>query len=284
MDIEYNKLHYYKKMIVKILLYSFAILYTINSLFPLFFAFISSVKPDVEIYGKPFALPDPISFKSYMYAIETSHVLRGILNSLIYTTFSTALVLLLALFLGYFLSRFKVRFKEAISVYFLASLTLPIYACLIPLAVIINRFGLRNSVFGLVILYTAMNISYAFFIIYGYMKSIPKELDESAIIDGCGPIRLLFSIIVPLTMPAIVTTAIIIGKGVYNDLIFGALMVTKSELFTLSLSLLTLKTDVEVKVNVIYAAICLSILPVMLFFIVFQKRIEQGLTTGAIKG
>jgi raffinose/stachyose/melibiose transport system permease protein len=268
----------------KIVLYVFAIVYAFVSMFPLFFALYSSFKPDVAIYDKPFSLPTVLNIESYQYALQHSNVLRGIANSLTYAVLGTSLVLMFSLVLSYFITRLKIRFKNALTLYFYSSITLPIYASLIPLAVIITKLGIKNSVIGIVLLYSAMNLSFGFFFLSGYMKSIPRELDESAIIDGCGPVRLLFSIITPLSTPAIVTTAIIVGKGIYNDLIFGVLMLTDVKKYTLALSLLVFKTEIEVKVNVIFAAICMSILPLLIFYFTFQKNIEQGLTTGALKG
>lgn len=284
MDVMTNRYQYLRKVIIKAFLYLISIVCAISALFPLVFALVSSFKPDVEIYATPFSLPNPLSLKSYLYVLTNSTVPRGILNSFIYTVFATLLTLLMALLLGYFVTRFKIPLAKTITLYFLASLTLPIHASLIPLSVIINKLGIKNSIPGIVILYAAMHISYAFFIISGYMKSIPKELDESAIIDGCGPLRMLFSIIMPLAKPAIVTTSIIVAKGIYNDLIFGAMAITQKKFYTLSLSLLIFNTEVEVKVNVIYSAVIMSIIPVLIFYFIFQKKIEQGLTAGAVKG
>lgn len=266
-----------------VLIALFAVVLVLVSIFPLLFSFLSSFKQTAEIYGAPFAMPKAFALENYAFAFESTNILRGMLNSLLYAVASVAVIIVMSLCIG-FAIRLNVPFKNGVFLFFIAGMTLPVHATLIPLASIINALHLKDTALGLIGIYIATNLSLAVFLITGYMKGISREMDESALLDGCGPLRLLFQIIAPLTMPAVSTVAIMSFLRVYNDLIFSVLLINKKSMATISVALMAFQSQYDVNYGGTFAGICISIIPMIAIYIVFQKRIEAGLTAGAVKG
>ena len=261
----------------------FALVYVVISLFPLFFSLLSSFKNNTTIYSEPFALPEIFSWENYEYAMGNTSLLPGMLNSLLYSVLSIALIILMSLLISY-AYRIKVKGYKKIFLFFIAGMALPIHAMLVPLAPIINQLQLRNTLAGIVGVYAATNLSLAVFLTNGYMKGVSTELDEAAIMDGCGHFRILFQILTPLMRPVISTVVIMTFLKVYNDLIFSMLLISDKKMATMSVALMAFKSEYDINYGGTFAAICISILPIILIYIIFQKQIEQGLAAGSVKG
>jgi ABC-type sugar transport system, permease component len=267
-----------------IVIHGIAILWGLVCIFPMFFSVISSFKDNTQIYGNAFGLPEVFSLENYKYAFEQANILRGVFNSFIYASLATAIIVLLALPVAYALTRMSLRFSNLMMFYFIAGLTIPAHAMLVPLSIKITNIGLRNTVTGIVLVYVAINFSFAVFTISSFMKGISKEMDEAAVIDGCGTLRLLYQILMPLTAPAIATCAIITFLRVYNDLIFSVVLLSREELATVSIALMAFKGDQTINYGGTFAGICIAIIPLLVVYIVFQKKIEMGLAEGSVKG
>lgn len=273
-----------KKILNKGILYVLGIFWTVICLFPLFFSLLSSFKTGTEIYGSAFSLPETFSFINYKTAIETSNMLRAVTNSFTFAIATTVVVALLGSMAAFVISRMNLRISGLILMYFLMGLTIPVHATLIPLAEIISKFNLRNNPIALIFVYVAINLPFAVFILTGFMKEISFELDEAATIDGCGPVRTLFQIIMPLAKPAIATAGIVTFLAAYNDLIFSTMFITEKKWNTIALALMSFKGSNSVDLGATFAAICISVLPMIIIYIVFQNNIESGLTAGSVKG
>lgn len=272
-----------RKIFVKLISAMFAITYVVISLFPLLFSLLSSFKNNTTIYTTPFSMPESFSWDNYIYAIGKTSLLRGMWNSFVYSVLSIALIVLLALLVSY-AYRIKVSGYKWLFLFFIAGMALPVHAMLVPLASIINKLHLKNTLIGIVGVYAATNLSLAVFLMNGHMKGISREMDEAAIMDGCGHFRILFSILLPLMKPAISTVVIMTFLRVYNDLIFSLLLISGKEKATMSVALMAFKSEYDVNYGGTFAAICLSIVPIILIYIVFQKQIEAGLSAGSVKG
>lgn len=267
-----------------ICLYAAAILWTICCLFPLAFSALSSFKNTTQILSRPFALPEQISFENYLYAIEHAQILRAVWNSIVYAFLATAIILLVSLLAAYALTRLRFRLAPAFSLFYVAGITLPIYAALVPLSQIMSTLHLRDTVIGLVLVYVAVNLSFSVYMLSGYMRSISRELDEAARIDGCTTGGILFRIIMPLMKPAATSAAIITFLRIYNDLILAILFLSDKKLQTVSIALLSFKSESYVDYGGSFAGILLSILPLVVLYILFQNKIIGGMTDGAVKG
>lgn len=257
--------------------------YVVISLFPLLFSFLSSFKDNMGIYGAPFALPEHFSWDNYVYAFKNTSILRGMFNSFLYSVLSIALIVIMSLCIS-FVYRMGIPHRNAIFLFFIAGMTLPVHATLVPLASIVNTLKLKDSVAGIVGVYAATNLSLAVFLANGYMKGISMELDEAAEIDGCGQYRLLFQVLTPLMKPVISTIVIMTFLRVYNDLIFSILLISDRSKATLSVALMAFKSEYDINYGGTFAGICISILPMILIYCIFQKQIEEGLAAGSVKG
>ena len=253
------------------------------SLFPLLFSMLSSFKDNTSLYAAPFSLPETLSLGNYVYAMDRTILLRGMWNSLVYSVLSIALIILMALLVSY-AYRIRVKGFKIMFLFFIAGMALPIHAMLVPLASIISQLNLRNSLVGIVCVYAATNLSLAVFLANGYMKGISMELDEAAVMDGGGHLRILFQILLPLMKPVIATISIMTFLKVYNDLIFSMLLISDKKKAAMSLALMAFKSEYDINYGGTFAAICISVLPIVLIYVVFQKQIEAGLAAGSVKG
>ncbi|MCL2035511.1 MAG: carbohydrate ABC transporter permease [Oscillospiraceae bacterium] len=267
-----------------IFIHAVAIIWGLVCIFPMVFSFLSSFKNNTQIYNNAFGFPETFSLDNYIFALYRADILRGVFNSFLYATLSTTAVILLAIPVAYSLTRLNIRGAGVIMFYFIAGLTLPVHAMIVPLSIRIADMNLRNSIAGIVLVYIAINFSFAVFVLSGFMKGISSEIDEAATIDGCGVLRLLFGILTPLLFPAIATCFIITFLRVYNDLIFSVVLLSKQELATVSIALMSFKGDQTINFGGTFAGICIAILPLLIVYIAFQKKIEMGLSEGAVKG
>ena len=251
-----------KKRGLHLLAAAFAIFYVFVSLFPLLFSLLSSFKNNTTIYAAPFALPEALDLENYRYALGGTSLLRGMANSLLYSVLSIALIILMALLVSY-AYRVRVPGYRLVFLFFIAGMALPVHAMLVPLASIINQLKLRDTLAGIVGVYAATNVSLAVFLINGYMKGISRELDEAALMDGCGHFRLLFQILLPLMKPVISTVVIMTFLRLYNDLIFSMLLISDKKMATMSVALMAFKSEYDINYGGTFAAICVSVLPII---------------------
>lgn len=269
----------------KISIYGFAILCSVVFLYPLFFNLISSFKDNEGIYNEILAMPSKWRFENFVAAFESAKIHISIINSLIYATFGTLLALILGLLASYPLARFNFKLNTPLYLYYTLGLMIPVFSMLIPISRIITAVNGFNNYFVMIILYAVFELPLTIFLITGYMKDLPKELDESAIMDGCGPYRLLFQILAPLTMPAISTAGILAFFSIYNDLVWNVLFITDHDMYNISMGLLTFVGKMGTSdMGPMFASIFITIIPTIIVYLFFQEKIEKGLGSGSVKG
>lgn len=265
-------------------LYVCAAIWAVITIAPLIFTVMSSFKSTNEIYGDAFKLPTTLETTNYMTALSKANIGGAILNSFFLAIGTTVLVILLATLVSYVITRTNFRYRNMILMYFVMGLMIPMHTTIIPIADIINRYGFKNKLIPLMFLYAAFNLPFTIFILSGYMKGISKEIDEAATIDGCGRLRLLFTILLPLSKPAAATAAIFTFLGIYNEFIFALMFLTDKSKYTISVALMSLNGRYSSDKGAIFAAICMFILPIIVIYIMCQEHVEKGISTGAIKG
>lgn len=270
--------------IIKYLLYICAIFWAICNIGPLLFTLMSSFKSTNQIYGDAFSLPKSLDFTNYQTAMSKADIGRAIFNSFFLAISTTILVVILATLVAYVITRTKFRLRNLLLMYFIVGLTIPMHTTIIPIADIINRYGLKNQLIPLVFLYATFQLPFAIFMMSGYMRGISTEIDEAATIDGCGRLRLLFGILLPLSKPAAATISIFSFLGVYNEFIFGLMFLTDKTKYTISVALMSLNGRYSSDKGAIFAAICMFIIPIIIIYIACQKHVEKGITAGAVKG
>jgi len=265
--------------------YFFSVIAAVIFLYPLLYSFFSSLKDNVEIYNNSvFSLPDVWRWDNYKMALVDANISRAILNSFIYAIPGTFLCLVLSLMVAFVLSRYKLRMNGFLYNYFAIGLMIPVFSLMIPISKVVGALHLFNSYPLMIVLYGVFEMPLAIFLITGYMKGISKELDESAIIDGCGPIRLLFQIIAPLTMPAVSTAGILSFFDIYNDLVWNVILISDQNMNNISMALMSfVGQQGSSQLGPTFAGIMLTIVPTIVVYLLFQEKVEKGLSAGAVK-
>lgn len=274
----------YKSRLFTTIKYLFLSIMTIVCLYPIYFAVISSFKSTMEIMNSKFALPKHFGIDNYIKAWKIGNMGNYFINSLALTVISMFLLIITGALAAYVISRFKFRFQGLIYTFFISGLMIPMQSTIIPLAFDLGTFGLKNNYPVLTLLFVAFNIPITIFILTAFMKSIPKELEEAAIIDGCSAIQVFMHVIMPMSVPAIVTASVFNFINVWNNLLFPLVFISDKNKQVISFGLLSFFSEWQSDYGGVMAAITLAIIPPFIAYIFLQKKVEQGLTAGAVKG
>jgi raffinose/stachyose/melibiose transport system permease protein len=253
-------------------------------LFPLWTMVVNSFKFKNDIYLDPFGLPRRVNLAGYLTVFKDSPFPRYFLNSLAATTLSLALIVLLGSLAAYGCVRWKSRYARWIYLFFVAGLTVPIKIGSVNLMQIMIKLGLINTTWSVVPVYVAMGLPIAVYTLYEFMRGIPGELVEAALMDGAGPLRIYGSVIMRLVKPALATVAIFNLVPVWNDLWFPLIFIREDSQRTLILGVTRLFGEYQTDWSKILAVLSLSCVPVILLYLTMAKQFIAGLTAGAVKG
>jgi len=259
------------------------------NLAPFLWQFFSSLKNSKELYLVPVTyIPAKVSLTAYEKVISNPLFLRYFLNSVIVSIFTTFVTLSLASFAGYALSRLKLKFKTALQFLLLLACLFPQIIFLVPLYELMARFSLISKPLALVLPYVTFSLPLAIWMMTRFFLTIPKEIEEQAMVDGFKRLAILRKIILPLSWPALATTAILIfiGPFAWNEFLFSLSFMIKdtSKTVPVGIALLSGTSMYEIPWSQICAACVLTTLPLVLFVIIFERKIIEGLTRGAVKG
>ena len=265
------------------LMHIFLIASAIGVLYPIFMMLMSGFKTNAEIFGAPFSLPKSLYLDNYKTIWTTTDVPRYLLNSAIVTVISVVLLLVTGTMAAYAISRYRFRGAIMVSLFFLAGLMLPLRLAIIPLFVQMKVMGLVDSLLGLIFIYTAMSLPSTVFILSGFLRALPGELEDSARVDGASELRIMVQIMVPLITPALVIAGIYNAVPIWNDFFFPLIFIQTPENRTLAQGLTTFFGEYSVNFGVLYAGLTLAALPIVVVFIIQSRRFIAGMTAGAIK-
>lgn len=263
-------------------IYIIIIIFTVFCLFPLFWIFLSSFKTNSEIMTDTLKLPEIIIWQNYIKAWENGKMINYYINTIVVALTTTLATLLISSMATYVLAR--VRPCMPLYVYFVSGLILPVYVIMLPLLKILNFINLANDLLGLILVYTAVLISQSFFVLYSYMKGIPHELEEAAVIDGCSLATIFFRIILPVTRPGLATVGTFALLFGWNEYLLPLVLINGNDRYVLSQAIRVFQQDYSTDYGSMTARIVLSILPVLLLYIIFQQNFVKGMTAGAVKG
>ena len=252
-------------------------------LYPIFMMDLSGFKTTPEIFMSPFSMPKKFNIENFQVIWEKTNVPRYFLNSIIVTVSSIALLLITGTMAAYAISRYKFRGALMVSLFFLSGLMLPLRLAIIPLFIQLKYLGLIDSLLGLIFIYTAMSLPATVFILTGFLRSLPKELEDSARMDGASELRIMLDIMVPLISPALVIAGIYSAVPIWNDFFFPLIFIQSPEWKTLAQGLTTFFGEYSINYGVLYAGLSLASLPMIFIFIVQSRRFIAGMTAGALK-
>ncbi|MFM9280457.1 carbohydrate ABC transporter permease [Paenibacillus jiagnxiensis] len=258
--------------------------FAIMNIFPLFWMVVDSFKTEQEYAQNPFSLPTVLQFSNYSKAWEVANMNVYFLNSVIITIASLVLTVLLGALAAYFLSRFQFKLRGVTYGLFLLGMIVPIHATLIPIFIIMQKLHLLDSMMSLILPYTAFHLSLTIFILEGFMKGFPKDLEESGVMDGAGVFRIFWSIILPITRPAMATVVILNFIYNWNEYLFALVLINSSELKTLPLGLANFVGIETASLTLQMAALTIALIPILIFYLLLQKQLVNGMTAGSVKG
>lgn len=268
----------------KIMLYLIAFFWAGVTLFPLIITLLCSVKDNTGILQGMFSLPNKIMWSNYTRAFESAHVIQAVGNSLFFALASTALTILIGILASYILSRKNFKGRNFIYTLFIIGIMVPIHCTIIPISSMATRVNGKNTSWFLILVYTAFALSQAVFLFTGYLNGVSRELDEAAIIDGCNDFQLLFKILFPVCLPIISTEAILAFIAGYGELIFGMILLSDPNKYTVARAMLTFQGGYKISLGPVFACIIIAIVPMITIYILFHEKVQDGMLNGAIKG
>lgn len=254
------------------------------SLFPIFLLISNSLKGRKALFNNPFGLPLEPTLDNYSSVISDSNFFRYFANSLLVVVGSLGLILLLGSLAAYALAHWKAKPARLTYFFFIVGMMLPIKIATIRLLELMKILGLLNTLWSLLLVYVAMGLPIAVFVLTEFIRALPADLYEAAYIDGAKRFKIYYGIVMPLIKPALATVAIYNLVPIWNDLWFPLIFITKEEVKTVLLAVTKLQGQYATDWPKVFALLTMSALPVLALYLSMSKQFVAGLTAGAVKG
>ncbi len=281
MDVNYEKV---KKKTMSFFIHIFLGLVSLGCLFPLWWAFASSLKTQETVFTDLSLFPKNPQWQNYVDAWTKADFSRYFLNSLIYTVIVVVGVVIIASMAAYAFSRLQFRFKNALFLLLISTMMIPIPGSFIALYVLLNKLHLVDTRLGYILPQINGGLALGIFLLKTFFDDLPKEIEDSAAIDGCGRFRTYWHIALPLARPAIAVLAIFNILAVWNEYLLAMLVLSSKELMPLQRGLMVFQGAHITQYPLLMAGIVITLLPVMIVYLALQKHIIKGITAGAVKG
>ncbi|GIN71581.1 putative ABC transporter permease protein YurM [Bacillus sp. J14TS2] len=268
----------------RISLYVFCISFSLINLVPLLWMIMNAFKSEQDYAVNPFGLPKEWVWGNFKTAWESAGLTQFFINSMIVTIIATVVTVILGALASYFITRFDFKILKWVKALFLLGMLIPIHATLVPVFLMMNEVGLSNSRIALIFPYIAFNLPITIFILSGFMSTIPKDIEESATIDGCSIFRVFRSIILPITLPSVATVTILNFIYNWNEFLFALVLINDSALKTLPLGLTSFVGVETASYTLQMAALTLALIPTIVVYLFMEKQLVNGMSAGAVKG
>jgi ABC-type glycerol-3-phosphate transport system permease component len=254
-------------------------------LFPLYWLMVTSFKPSSEIFAVPPTLfPEQFQWDNYLNVFRTSAIPTYFYNSVLITTVTVILVLAVASLTAFSMTRYKFKGKITYFIVILFAQVMPLMTLIVPLYIMWGKLHMLNSYTSIILTYCAILLPMAIWLLTGYFKGVPKDIDEAATIDGCSSIGILFRMVLPLARSGLVAVGLTVCITVWQEIMISMTFVSTDAMRTLPAGINTFITRSGIQWGPLNAAGIVTTLPVLLVFILFQKALVKGLTAGATKG
>ncbi|WP_426253649.1 carbohydrate ABC transporter permease [Paenibacillus pabuli] len=252
-------------------------------IFPFLLLITNSFKANQAITSDPLGLPASVQWDNYVSAFDKMGYMSAFGNSLLITVAGVLLIALLAAMTAHYFVRHKSKLNQYLFFLMVAAMIIPFQAIMIPLVKIYGSLGMLDNKWSLIYMYIGFGSPLAVFIYHGFIKSIPLELEEAALMDGCGRVQTFFRIVLPVLLPTSVTITVLNVLWIWNDFLLPSLVLTSSEQRTLPLSTFYFYGTYTVDYGPLMAGLVLTLLPVLIVYLFAQKYIIQGVMQGSIK-
>jgi|LSQX01.3.fsa_nt_gb raffinose/stachyose/melibiose transport system permease protein len=284
---KYNRTHYTmrKSRFWVYLIMGVLMIYAIIQIFPLIWLLFFSLKNEKEIFGDNIiGFPWNFVWQNYLQAFKGGKIGIYFLNSVI-VTFSTVLISgFFASMASYAIARMKWKYNRRVFNLFLIGMMMPLHASLLPLLLILKKLGIYNTLWALIIPYSAFAFPMAILVFTGFLHSLPKEFEEASLLDGCNIYRTFFRIVLPLMKPAIATISIFTFVSTWNELMFAVTFINKQEYKTLTVGIMSMVGQYSTNWGPIGAGLVFATLPTLLIYMLMSNQVQKSFTSGAVKG
>jgi len=262
----------------------FVILAALLFLAPFYFVIVNSLKPFGEILKNAASLPQVFAWSNYSNAIEKINFVKVLCNSLIITTISVFLLVIFGSMTSWWIVRHKSKITTILFFAFVAAMITPFQSIMIPLMRVVTTLHFVNTRIGLIIVYMGYSTPFTVFLYHGFIKSVPLQLEEAAIIDGCNTLQIFFHIVIPLIKSMTVTVLILQALLIWNDFLLPLLILSKKDLHTIPLAVFSFFGQYTNRWDYALATLVLGMLPIVIFFLLLQKYVVAGVRSGSVKG
>lgn len=273
-----------RSMPLRVLELLFIICFSLVAVTPLLWLLANSIKSNPGFLNAPMGFPHELRLSNYAQAWKIGRIERYFLNSIIVTGGSVTILIVVCLPAAFALIRMQFRLRQLVLTLFLFGLFVPVHAIIVPVFITLNAMKLRGSLLALVLPYIAFGVPITTLIASGRLSTIPRELEEAAVMDGCGIFSVFFRIIVPLMRAEVVTVGIVNVIWIWNELFFALVVTSSDELRTLPFGLLSFVSQYATQWTWLFAGLVMSFLPLFGLYLGLQKYIIGGMTAGVIKG
>ncbi|MDF1478279.1 carbohydrate ABC transporter permease [Leifsonia sp. H3M29-4] len=257
--------------------------YVVVSLAPLVLMVMNSFRTTSEMASNPLGLPQNPSFSSYVKAWVTADFSSYFFNSMLVTISSVAISTIVSVLAAYAFARSRSKFFLALEGLFLSGLMLPVYLAILPIFFLLDGLGLVSNLGGLILVYSALGIPFSTFVLASFFRQLPLELEEAARIDGAGPFRAFFFVLLPLVRPAIATVIVFRFVPIWNDFFYPLILMRDRDVYTLPVGLTRFFGEFQTDWATLFAGLTLATLPLVVLFLFATKQIVSGLTAGMSK-
>ncbi|MDQ0063273.1 carbohydrate ABC transporter permease [Paenibacillus harenae] len=276
-----------KNPVVKLIFFAILVIWSISVLYPLLWTLLDALKNNEQFFlNAPWAPPEfPLLWSNFSYVWNKYHFDVYFINSIVVTGGSTLLGLLLSATTAYVLARYKFKGSNGLYLLYISSMMVPFILALIPLFFLMDSMNLINTKIGLIFVYTSSVIAFGVFVLVGFFKSLPKELEEAAVIDGASHYGTFFRVMLPLSQPGLITVGIVNVLNIWNEYIVGTILINDPAQYTLPIEIGIMQAEMQYRTEwgPLFAALLMTIIPVLIVYIIFQKKIASGITAGAVK-
>ncbi len=264
----------------------FLIIWAIMVIFPLAWMVMTAFKSDREIFYSPWQLPAELQWGNFARAWAEASIGQYFINSVIVVAGSLTLTLLLSSMLAYAIARFEFPGNRLLYYTFLIGLMFPVFLALVPLFFVVNDLHMLSTYRGLILVYTAYSLPFTIFFLIGFFRSLPTEVAEAAIVDGASHYRVFFSIMLPMARSGLVAVGIFNFLGHWNQFILPLVLNTDQDRYVLSqgLAFLAIQQGYASDWSALFAGLTITMIPTLIVYAIFQRKVQQGLTVGALKG
>lgn len=273
-----------KRRLEDIMSYVVLIILAAAIVIPILWMVSTAFKTEAQTYSpKPQWIPSPFTLDSFRKFFTTYSFGRMTVNSLVTCIFAMIICIACASLAGYGVTRFQFKGKKQLMNFLLVTQMFPSVMLVVPFYAVLSRYHMTNKLFGLIIVYAATNVAFSTWMLVSYFKTVPVELDEAARVDGASSFRIFWNIILPLIVPGIAAVAMFVLFSGWNEYMYSSVLISNDQLKTLTVGIISLNSQYQIKWNDLMAASTVSSLPLVVLFVCFQRYFIAGMTGGAVK-